>query len=54
MAEYQIQHMTPVLFGVDTSKQVGNRLKMFGCKKVLCVYDQGIKKPVSQIKSSAL
>lgn len=44
MAEYQIQHMTPVLFGVDASKQVGNRLKMFGCKKVLCVYDLGIKK----------
>ncbi len=44
MAEYQIQHMTPVLFGVDASKQIGDRLKMFGCKKVLCVYDQGIKK----------
>jgi alcohol dehydrogenase len=42
--EYQIQHMTPVLFGTDTSKQTGDRLKMFGCKKVLCVYDQGIKK----------
>jgi len=44
MAEYQIQHMTPVLFGVDASKQIGNRLKMFGCRKALCVYDQGIKK----------
>lgn len=44
MAEYQIQHMTPVLFGVDTSKQTGERLKMLGCQRVLCVYDQGIKK----------
>jgi alcohol dehydrogenase len=44
MAEYQIQHMTPVLFGVDTSKQTGERLKTLGCQRVLCVYDQGIKK----------
>jgi alcohol dehydrogenase len=41
--EYNINHMTPVLFGTDTSKQTGQRLKMLGCKKVLFVYDQGIK-----------
>jgi alcohol dehydrogenase len=41
---YEIQHMTPVLFGIDTAKQTGERLKRFGCQKVLCVYDQGIKK----------
>jgi alcohol dehydrogenase len=44
MAEYQIQHMTPVLFGTGTSGQTGNRLKTLGCRKVLCVYDQGIAK----------
>lgn len=33
----------PVLFGVGTSKQTGEKLKEFGCKKVLVVYDKGIK-----------
>ncbi len=42
--EYNINHMTPVLFGADTSKQTGARLKSLGCRKVLFVYDQGIKK----------
>jgi alcohol dehydrogenase len=42
--EYNINHMTPVLFGADTVKQTGARLKALGCKKVLFVYDQGVKK----------
>ena len=37
---FNINHMTPVLFGEDTSLQAGERLKALGCKKVLAVYDQ--------------
>lgn len=33
----------PLLFGIGTSKLVGDKLKEFGCKKVLVVYDMGIK-----------
>jgi alcohol dehydrogenase class IV len=33
----------PLLFGIGTSKQPGEKLKQLGCKKVLVVYDQGIK-----------
>ena len=40
---FNINHMTPVLFGEDTSLQTGERLKTLGCKKVLAVYDQGVK-----------
>ena len=42
--EFNINHMTPVLFGPDTSLQTGARLKALGCTKVLVVYDEGIKK----------
>jgi alcohol dehydrogenase len=42
--EYNINHMTPVLFGIDTSKQTGAKLKALGCNKVLVVFDQGVKK----------
>ncbi len=40
---FNINHMTPALFGVDSSLQTGERLKTLGCKKVLAVYDQGVK-----------
>jgi alcohol dehydrogenase len=40
---YNINHLTPVLFGANMSLRAGMRLKEFGCKKVLYVYDQGIK-----------
>jgi alcohol dehydrogenase class IV len=33
----------PLLFGVGTSKLVGEKLREFGCKKVLVVFDAGIK-----------
>jgi alcohol dehydrogenase class IV len=33
----------PIIFGFGTSGTVGERLKGFGCKKVLVVYDRGIK-----------
>jgi alcohol dehydrogenase len=41
---FNINHMTPALFGEGTSLQTGERLKAQGCKKVLAVYDQGVKK----------
>jgi alcohol dehydrogenase len=40
---FSINHMSPVFFGTDASLQTGQRLKMFGCKKVLFVYDRGVK-----------
>jgi alcohol dehydrogenase class IV len=33
----------PLLFGTGTAKLVGEKLKELGCKKVLVVYDMGIK-----------
>ena len=41
---YNINHLTPVLFGPNMSLRAGMRLKEMGCTKVLFVYDQGIKK----------
>ena len=32
---FNINHMTPVLFGEGTSLQAGEKLKDYGCKKVL-------------------
>ncbi|HEY95029.1 MAG TPA: iron-containing alcohol dehydrogenase [Dehalococcoidia bacterium] len=40
---FNVNHMTPALFGEGTSLQTGERLKTLGCKKVLAVYDQGVK-----------
>jgi alcohol dehydrogenase len=33
----------PILFGVGTSKEVGKRVRDFGCKKVLLVFDKGVE-----------
>ncbi len=33
----------PLLFGLGSSAVVGEKLRSFGCKKVLVVYDRGIK-----------
>jgi alcohol dehydrogenase class IV len=33
----------PILFGIGAAEETGNRLKGFGCTKVLVVYDKGIK-----------
>lgn len=40
---YNINHLTPVLFGLNMSMRTGMRLKGMGVKKALFVYDQGIK-----------
>ncbi len=42
--EFNINLLTPVLFGTDTSLKTGQRLKELGCTNVLVVYDQGVKK----------
>ena len=41
---FNINHMTPVLFGANMAMRTGMKLREFGCTKVLFVYDQGIKK----------
>jgi len=40
---FNINHMTPVLFGEGTSLQAGEQLKGMGCTKVLAVFDKGVK-----------
>lgn len=40
---FNINHMTPALFGEGSSLQAGEKLKGYGCKKVLAVYDMGVK-----------
>jgi alcohol dehydrogenase len=40
---FGINHLTPVIFGEGISSETGERLNGLGCKKVLCVYDRGIK-----------
>lgn len=41
---YNINHLTPVLFGANMSLRAGMRLKEMGVTSALFVYDQGIKK----------
>ncbi|MFC2039110.1 iron-containing alcohol dehydrogenase [Chloroflexota bacterium] len=41
---YGINHLSPVLFGEGASSETGMKLKELGCTKVLCVFDQGVKK----------
>lgn len=33
----------PILFGCGSSDKTGEKLRLFGCKKVMLVYDRGIK-----------
>jgi hypothetical protein len=40
---FNINHLTPVIFGEGTSLETGKKLKERGIKKVFCVYDEGIK-----------
>ncbi|MFC1494092.1 iron-containing alcohol dehydrogenase [Thermodesulfobacteriota bacterium] len=40
---FTINHAIPVLFGEGVSGQTGESLNNYGIKKVLCVYDQGVK-----------
>lgn len=40
---FDITPKAPVLFGAGASMRTGMKLREFGCKKVFCVYDPGIK-----------
>ncbi len=40
---FNINHLTPVIFGEGASQDTGKKLKEHGIKKVFCVYDKGIK-----------
>jgi len=41
---FNINHLSPVLFGLNMSMRAGMRLKELGCTNVLFIYDEGIKK----------
>lgn len=41
--QFNINHLTPVLFGEGVSQQTGSTLKDHGVNKVFCVYDKGLK-----------
>lgn len=41
--EFNITHLTPVIFGEETYLQTGKKLKEHGVSKVLFIYDKGIK-----------
>ncbi len=40
---FAINHLSPAIFGENSSSETGARLKELGCKKVLCIYDKGVK-----------
>lgn len=40
---FQYNQLVPVLFGNGAINQLGEKVKELGCKKVICVYDGGVK-----------
>ena len=40
---FMISSKSAVLFGEGVANQVGEKLKEFGCKKIICIYDKGVK-----------
>jgi alcohol dehydrogenase class IV len=40
---YDFEQLAPLLFGAGTINRLGERLRDFGCKKVICIYDGGVK-----------
>ncbi len=40
---FRIGPKSEVLFGEGASEQIGEKTRLLGCTRVLCVYDQGIK-----------
>lgn len=40
---FQYNQLVPVLFGNGAIDQLGEKVKELGCKKVMCVYDSGVK-----------
>ena len=50
----------PILFGCGSSDKTGEKLRLFGCTKVMLVYDRGIKNAgiadriISSVRSAGL
>ncbi len=40
---YQYNQLVPVIFGEGAIDQLGEKVKELGCKKIMCVYDGGVK-----------
>jgi alcohol dehydrogenase class IV len=40
---FQYNQLVPVIFGAGAISQLGEQVKALGCKKVMCVYDGGVK-----------
>lgn len=40
---FNINHLTPVIFGEGASSETGRKLKERGIHKIFCIYDEGIK-----------
>lgn len=40
---YHYNQLTPVIFGKGAVNELGEKVKEMGCKKVMCVYDSGVK-----------
>ena len=40
---FQYNQLVPVVFGNGAIRELGQKVKDLGCKKVLCVYDSGVK-----------
>lgn len=43
MTFFRISAKSEVLFGQGVSQQIGKRLAGFGCQRIMCIYDKGIK-----------
>ena len=41
---YEYSMLAPVMFGIGASEKTGEKLKELGCKRALCICDEGIKK----------
>lgn len=40
---YHYNQLVPVIFGEGAIDKLGEKVKELGCKKVMCVYDGGVK-----------
>jgi alcohol dehydrogenase class IV len=50
---YNFEQIVPLLFGAGAIGRLGEKLTEFGCKKVLCVYDGGVKAAGISAKAEA-
>jgi alcohol dehydrogenase class IV len=50
---YNFEQLVPLLFGAGAIGRLGEKLRDFGCKKVICVYDAGVKAAGIGVKAEA-